>query len=68
MMPATHALPPNQRLVPAGIMRQFFVRITPASGASIYYVDFFTDGFAAVLDSLSRTIGQNVRISARRLP
>lgn len=68
MMPATHALPSNQRLVPAGVMRQFVVRITPVDGAAIYYVDFFPDGFAAVLDGLSRTIGQNVRISARRLP
>lgn len=70
MSPATLALPPNQRRVPLGAatVRQFAVRITPPRGAAIHYVDFYTDGFAAVIDALRRTVGEQVRISARRLP
>lgn len=49
-------------------MKCFRISVTPAHGAAYHYFGLFTDGFAAVIDGMSRTIGQKVRISAKVLP
>lgn len=48
-------------------LRAYQVTVRPAGAPSYSYTGQFTDGFAAVIDALGRTLGQRVRVSARAL-
>ena len=60
--------PASRQRPTRGTLRTYRVSVKPASAPAWHYTGLFFHGFDAVIDALARTVGQQVRISARVLP